>query len=80
MASAGCRSAWQRRTSHCRPIPTLLGAPEDFTLQVRDVRAYTGAGWLVPLCGDIQQMPGLGKAAAALNVDIDADGRTVGLF
>jgi formate--tetrahydrofolate ligase len=60
--------------------PTLLGAPEDFTLQVRDVRAYTGAGWLVPLCGDIQQMPGLGKSPAALNVDIDADGRTVGLF
>ncbi len=60
--------------------PGLLGAPEDFTLQVRDVRAYTGAGWLVPLCGDIQQMPGLGKTPAALNVDIDADGRTVGLF
>ncbi len=60
--------------------PTLLGAPEDFTLQVRDLRAYTGAGWLVPLCGDIQQMPGLGKSPAALNVDIDADGRTVGLF
>jgi formate--tetrahydrofolate ligase len=60
--------------------PTLLGAPEDFTLQVRDVRAYTGAGWLVPLCGDVQQMPGLGKTPAALNVDIDEHGRTVGLF
>ena len=60
--------------------PALLNAPEDFELPVRDVRAYTGAGWLVPLCGDIQQMPGLGKAPAALNVDIDADGRTVGLF
>jgi formyltetrahydrofolate synthetase len=60
--------------------PTLLGAPEDFTLQVRDVRAYTGAGWLVPLCGDIQQMPGLGRQPAALDVDIDAEGRTVGLF
>ena len=41
---------------------------------VRDIRAYTGAGWLVPLCGDIMQMPGLGKSPAALNVDIDADG------
>jgi formate--tetrahydrofolate ligase len=60
--------------------PTLLNAPEDFTLQVRDIRAYTGAGWLVPLCGDIQQMPGLGKSAAAFDVDIDEDGRTVGLF
>jgi formate--tetrahydrofolate ligase len=60
--------------------PGLLNAPEDFVLPVRDIRAYTGAGWLVPLCGDIQQMPGLGKAPAALNVDIDAEGRTVGLF
>jgi formate--tetrahydrofolate ligase len=60
--------------------PSLLNAPEDFELPVRDVRAYTGAGWLVPLCGDIQQMPGLGKEPAALNVDIDEEGRTVGLF
>jgi formyltetrahydrofolate synthetase len=60
--------------------PALLNAPEDFELPVRDIRAYTGAGWLVPLAGDIQQMPGLGKAPAAFNVDIDADGRTVGLF
>jgi formate--tetrahydrofolate ligase len=60
--------------------PTLIGAPEGFTLAVRDIRAYTGAGWLVPLCGDIQQMPGLGKSPAALNVDIDEAGRTVGLF
>ena len=52
----------------------LLNAPEDFTLPVRDIRAYTGAGWLVPLCGDIQQMPGLGKSPAALNVDIDEEG------
>jgi formate--tetrahydrofolate ligase len=60
--------------------PALLNAPEDFELPVRDIRAYTGAGWLVPLAGDIQQMPGLGKSPAALNVDIDAEGRTVGLF
>ena len=43
--------------------PSLLNAPENFTLPVRDIRAYTGAGWLVPLCGDIVQMPGLGKDA-----------------
>jgi len=60
--------------------PTLLNAPADFRLTVRDVRPYTGAGWLVPLCGDITQMPGLGKTPAALNVDIDDEGRTVGLF
>jgi formate--tetrahydrofolate ligase len=58
----------------------LLNAPEDFELPVRDLRAYTGAGWIVPLCGDIQQMPGLGKTPAAFNVDIDDEGRTVGLF
>jgi formyltetrahydrofolate synthetase len=60
--------------------PTLLNAPVDFRLTVRDIRPYTGAGWLVPLCGDITQMPGLGKTPAALNVDIDDEGRTVGLF
>jgi formate--tetrahydrofolate ligase len=60
--------------------PTLLNAPENFTLPVRDIRAYTGAGWLVPLCGDVQQMPGLGRTPAALNIDIDANGKTVGLF
>jgi formate--tetrahydrofolate ligase len=60
--------------------PTLLNAPEGFVLPVRDVRAYTGAGWLVPLCGDIMQMPGLGVHPAALDVDLDADGRVVGLF
>jgi len=59
---------------------SLLNAPRGFTLPVRDVRAYTGAGWLVPLCGDVQQMPGLGVSPAAFNVDIDAGGRTVGLF
>jgi formate--tetrahydrofolate ligase len=60
--------------------PQLLGAPAGFTLPVRDVRAYTGAGWIVPLCGDITQMPGLAKESAAVQVDITDTGRTVGLF
>jgi formyltetrahydrofolate synthetase len=60
--------------------PALLNAPENFSLPVRDIRAYTGAGWLVPLCGDITQMPGLSKTPAAHNVDIDESGRTIGLF
>ena len=60
--------------------PELLGAPTGFQLPVRDLRAYTGAGWLVPLCGAIQQMPGLGRNPAAFDVDVDAEGRTVGLF
>ncbi len=60
--------------------PKMLGAPKGFEIHIRDIRAYTGAGWLVPLCGDIMQMPGLGAKPAALNIDIDSDGNTVGLF
>jgi formyltetrahydrofolate synthetase len=60
--------------------PSLLNAPTGFTVTVRDVRAYTGAGWLVPLLGDMQTMPGLGVKPAAFDVDIDEGGRTVGLF
>ncbi len=58
----------------------LLNAPKDFTVTVRDLRAYTGAGWIVALCGDMQTMPGLGKKPAAFAIDIDSDGQTVGLF
>ncbi len=60
--------------------PKLANAPVGFTVGVRDLRAYTGAGWIVALCGDMQTMPGLGKAPAAINVDIDERGETVGLF
>ncbi|HUQ22432.1 MAG TPA: formate--tetrahydrofolate ligase [Gaiellaceae bacterium] len=60
--------------------PALANAPTGFELTVRDVRAYTGAGWLVALCGTMQTMPGLGATPAAFNVDIDVDGKTVGLF
>ena len=59
---------------------TLRNAPTGFVLTVRDLRAYTGAGWLVALCGDMQTMPGLGKSPAAFTIDIDEDGKTVGLF
>ena len=52
----------------------LLNAPTGFTVTVRDVRAYTGAGWLVPLLGDMQTMPGLGASPAAHEIDIDAEG------
>ena len=60
--------------------PALANAPTGFEVTVRDLRAYTGAGWLVALCGTMQTMPGLGASPAAFNVDIDEDGRTVGLF
>ena len=60
--------------------PNLKNRPRNFRIPVRAVRAYTGAGFLVPLCGDILQMPGLGKQAAGFNIDIDADGKIVGMF
>jgi formate--tetrahydrofolate ligase len=60
--------------------PTLTNAPVGFTVNVRDLRAYTGAGWIVALCGDMQTMPGYGKSPAAFNVDIDEAGEIVGLF
>ena len=59
--------------------PTLLNAPEGFTLPVREIRPYTGAGWLVVLCGDLLTMPGLSARPAARGIDIDEQGRTVGL-
>jgi formate--tetrahydrofolate ligase len=60
--------------------PNLLNAPTGFTVPVRDLRAYTGAGWIVALCGEMQTMPGYGVSPAFHNVDIDETGRTVGLF
>ena len=60
--------------------PALKNAPTGFTVTVRDLRPYTGAGWIVALCGEMMTMPGLGKAPAAFAIDIDANGETVGLF
>ncbi len=54
--------------------------PSGYTFVVRDFRPYTGAGWIVALCGDMQSMPGLSAAPAAQQIDIGPDGRTVGLF
>jgi formate--tetrahydrofolate ligase len=60
--------------------PTLLNRPTGFRLPVRGVVPSAGAGFVVVLCGDMQRMPGLGKTPAFMNVDVDADGRTRGLF
>ena len=60
--------------------PLLVNAPKGFTVPIRDLRAYTGAGWIVALCGDMMTMPGLSATPALRNVDIDASGTTVGLF
>jgi formate--tetrahydrofolate ligase len=58
----------------------LKGRPRGFRVPIRDVRAYTGAGFIVPLCGDVVQMPGLGKNPAGFAVDLDEHGNIVGLF
>ena len=60
--------------------PKLKGAPDGFRISITDVRASAGAGFIYPLCGDVRTMPGLGRMPAAMNVDIDADGKVVGLF
>ena len=60
--------------------PTLLGAPEDFTVTVRNVKISSGAGFAVVLTGDIMTMPGLPKVPAAENIDVDDDGKITGLF
>ena len=60
--------------------PALRNAPRGFTVPVRDLRPYTGAGWIVALCGDMMTMPGLGKTPAAFAIDVDESGEIVGLF
>ena len=60
--------------------PKLLGAPEDFTVTVRNVKVSAGAGFIVVLTGDILTMPGLPKVPAAEKIDVDADGKITGLF
>ncbi len=60
--------------------PELLGAPSGFTLTVREVHISAGAGFLVPITGNILRMPGLPAKPAALGVDIDAGGEISGLF
>lgn len=60
--------------------PKLLGAPDNFEITVRDVDISNGAGFIVALTGDIMTMPGLPKEPAANNIDIDIDGKIIGLF
>jgi formate--tetrahydrofolate ligase len=60
--------------------PLLLNRPTGYRLPVRGVVPSAGAGFVVVLCGDMQRMPGLGKTPAFMQVDLDPDGRTLGLF
>ncbi|WP_213181095.1 formate--tetrahydrofolate ligase [Enterococcus lactis] len=60
--------------------PSLLGAPEDFTITIREIIPKLGSGFLVALTGDVMTMPGLPKKPAALNMDVTNDGEVLGLF
>ena len=60
--------------------PSKLGAPEHFTVTVKNVKISAGAGFIVVLTGDIMTMPGLPKVPAAERIDVDDDGKISGLF
>lgn len=72
-----CVAKTQNSISH---DPKLIGAPSGYTFPVRDVQLYAGAGFIVALAGDIMTMPGLPKAPAALDIDVDDNGVIHGLF
>ena len=60
--------------------PTKLGAPENFTVTIKNVKVSAGAGFIVVLTGDIMTMPGLPKVPAAEKIDVDENGKISGLF
>jgi len=60
--------------------PELLGRPKDFVVTVREIEIASGAGFVVPITGNIMRMPGLPAEPSAVRIDIDADGNIDGLF
>ena len=72
-----CMAKTQMSLSH---DPNLRNRPTGFIVPVRSLVPSLGAGFVVALCGEMQRMSGLGKTPAFMNIDIDAEGRTVGLF
>ena len=60
--------------------PLRLGRPEGFELTVREIEIAAGAGFLVPITGDMMRMPGLPTVPSAEHIDIDEDGNISGLF
>ena len=60
--------------------PALLGRPSGFTITIRELKPSIGAGFIVALTGDVMTMPGLPKLPAALNMDVDENGKAQGLF
>ncbi|MDR3309417.1 MAG: formate--tetrahydrofolate ligase [Tannerella sp.] len=60
--------------------PELLGRPKDFIITVREIEIAAGAGFLIPITGDIMRMPGLPESPASEHIDIDNEGNIIGLF
>ncbi|MDL2251929.1 formate--tetrahydrofolate ligase [Odoribacter sp. OttesenSCG-928-J03] len=60
--------------------PKLLGRPKDFVVTVRQIEVASGAGFVIPITGDIMRMPGLPDTPAAERIDIDSEGKISGLF
>lgn len=72
-----CMAKTQYSFSH---DPKLLGAPEGWTLPIRDARLSAGAGFVYLICGDMMTMPGLGKTPGGQNIDINEKGEIIGMF
>jgi formate--tetrahydrofolate ligase len=72
-----CMAKTQLSLSH---DPVLKGRPKDFILPVRDIRASIGAGFLSPVCGSIQTMPGLPSVPGGEMIDVDCEGNVIGLL
>ncbi|MFT5301033.1 MAG: formate--tetrahydrofolate ligase, partial [Mariniblastus sp.] len=60
--------------------PTKIGRPTGFTVTVREIEIAAGAGFLIPITGDMMRMPGLPATPASENIDIDENGEITGLF
>ena len=60
--------------------PKLLGRPKDFIITIREIEIAAGAGFLIPITGDIMRMPGLPATPSSENIDIDENGEITGLF
>jgi len=60
--------------------PELLGAPRDYTFRIQEVQISAGAGFIVPIAGEMMRMPGLPKVPAANHIHIDPQGQINGLF
>ncbi len=60
--------------------PKLIGRPKDFTITIREIEIAAGAGFLIPIMGNMMRMPGLPAHPASENISIDNEGNISGLF